>query len=423
MKIKNTKLLKIILSYTIFILLGCFTFLVLVPNTLKLFQTNNKSISAFSNGGADGSEIIGFSIAEKSIVTIDEILLKLSAVEDNTNVATENTSTDSTKSNTTQAKSNNKQTKSNNSSSTKVTSSNGKPYCLKVNYTANVITAYTLDNEGNYTKPVRAMICSTGTSTPRSGRYRLGYKSRWHGLFGGVYGQYATHVVGNILIHSVPYKSKQPSSLKYDQYDKLGTACSMGCIRTTVIDAKWIYDNVATGSYIEFYSDSNPGPLGKPSARKISSNVECRNWDPTDPDPNNPWRNTVTETPVAPQPEPTPTPAPAPATNTTNSNTTKPENTVENKVSNTNTSKNNTVTNTNTTTNNTNTSTGNTNSNTSTNNTNSNKNTVNNTSNNNNTSTNTNSTNKNNTTENTNTVKNNNSSTGNTNTNKNNSTN
>lgn len=30
---------------------------------------------------------------------------------------------------------------------------------------------------------------------------------------------------------------------------------------------------------------------GKPSAQKISSNTECRNWDPTDPSPNNPWKS------------------------------------------------------------------------------------------------------------------------------------
>jgi hypothetical protein len=34
----------------------------------------------------------------------------------------------------------------------------------------------------------------------------------------------------------------------------------------------------------------NLGPLGKPEAKKISNNIELRNWDPTDPDPNNPWK-------------------------------------------------------------------------------------------------------------------------------------
>lgn len=69
-----------------------------------------------------------------------------------------------------------------------------------------------------------------------------------------------------------------------------GTACSAGCVRLTVADASWIYSNIASGTLVEFYSSADPGPLGKPYAKKISDNTECRDWDPTDPDPNNPWR-------------------------------------------------------------------------------------------------------------------------------------
>ena len=46
-------------------------------------------------------------------------------------------------------------------------SSNGKPYYIKVNYGANVVTVYSLDENNNYTVPVKAMVCSTGTATPR----------------------------------------------------------------------------------------------------------------------------------------------------------------------------------------------------------------------------------------------------------------
>ena len=46
--------------------------------------------------------------------------------------------------------------------------SNGKPYYIKVNYGANVVTVYSLDENNNYTVPVKAMVCSTGTATPRS---------------------------------------------------------------------------------------------------------------------------------------------------------------------------------------------------------------------------------------------------------------
>ena len=46
-------------------------------------------------------------------------------------------------------------------------------YYVKVNNQANVVTIYTKDSEGNYTVPVKAMICSIGTSTPTGGKYKL----------------------------------------------------------------------------------------------------------------------------------------------------------------------------------------------------------------------------------------------------------
>lgn len=170
-------------------------------------------------------------------------------------------------------------------------------YYIKVNNQVNVVTIYTKDANGDYTKPVKAMVCSAGTATPTSGKYKMtGAKHIFHTLFGHtpgtyVYGQYSTSIVGNILFHSVPYTQKgNPASLEYLEYDKLGTRASAGCIRLTVADARWIYNNINKGTIVEFYSSANAGPLGKPSAQKISGNVECRGWDPTDPNPQNPWR-------------------------------------------------------------------------------------------------------------------------------------
>lgn len=164
-------------------------------------------------------------------------------------------------------------------------------YYIKVNYKAQVVTVYTKDSNGKYTKPVKAMVCSTGTYTPTSGVYKIPNKFRWLDMIGDVYAQYCTQIVGNILFHSVPYAIKgDNSSLFYKKYDQLGTKCSLGCIRLTCADAKWIYDNCKKGTQVEFYSSSNPGPLGKPSARKISSAPSyVRGWDPTDPAKGNPW--------------------------------------------------------------------------------------------------------------------------------------
>ena len=177
-------------------------------------------------------------------------------------------------------------------------------YYIRVNYGANVVTIYEKDEQGEYSKPVKAMICSTGVATPKSGTYKMSDKYSWHTLVGGVYGQYCSRITGHILFHSVPYKSnKSPDSLEYWEYDKLGTSASAGCVRLTVADAYWIYSNCTKGTYVEFYSSSDPGPLGKPSAQKISSNETCRDWDPTDNAPGNPWKN-YSEPASAPEEQP-----------------------------------------------------------------------------------------------------------------------
>ena len=179
-----------------------------------------------------------------------------------------------------------------------------KPYYIKVNYGAQVVTVYSKDEQGNYTVPVRAMVCSTGSATPRSGVYATPAKWEWHELMGGVYGHYCTQIVRGILFHSVPYLRRDPASLEYWAYDKLGTYASAGCIRLMVKDSKWIFENCEIGTKVEFYSSSDPGPLGKPSAKKISSYPDyVRNWDPTDVNPDNPWHSYNEQTPTEPPKE------------------------------------------------------------------------------------------------------------------------
>lgn len=165
------------------------------------------------------------------------------------------------------------------------------PYYIKVNYRAQTVTIYKKDSNGNYTIPVKAMVCSTGTDTPTSGVYKTPSKYRWIKLKGDVWGQYSTRIVGSILFHSVYYYEKNNYTLAYKQYDRLGNKASAGCIRITTGDALWIYNNCPIGTQVEFYSSSNPGPLGKPAAKKIgSAPAGIRTWDPTDPDPKNPWK-------------------------------------------------------------------------------------------------------------------------------------
>jgi len=164
------------------------------------------------------------------------------------------------------------------------------PYYLKINRQQNVVTAYEKDENGEYTVPVKAILCSTGlyNATPK-GVFQLSSKYLWRELNGGVYGQYASRITGGVLFHSVPYASKNKATLYTSKYNKLGQQASMGCVRLTVEDAKWIYDNCPSGTYVEVYDSEDPGPLGKPETIKIDLDSPNKGWDPTDPDERNPW--------------------------------------------------------------------------------------------------------------------------------------
>lgn len=166
------------------------------------------------------------------------------------------------------------------------------PYYIRVNCKQNCITVYTLDENGEYTVPYKAIVCSTGlyNATPR-GTFQLSTKYLWRELYGGVYGQYATRIHGGVLFHSVPYYRKSKDSLCTDKYNKLGQQASMGCIRLTVEDAKWIAENCPSGTTVEIYDDDDPGPLGKPEAMKLDPDSPNKGWDPTDPDEDNPWND------------------------------------------------------------------------------------------------------------------------------------
>ena len=170
------------------------------------------------------------------------------------------------------------------------------PYYININRKQNMVIIYAMDDEGYYTVPYKAFVCSCGIPdkddgivyTP-IGTYETVNKYEWRALNGGVYGQYATRIVRGILFHSVPYYSMDKGDLKYVEYNKLGVAASEGCIRLTVEDAKWIYDNCELGTKVTLYDSDRVEPFEKPTAMKIPEDSENRGWDPTDPDPNNPW--------------------------------------------------------------------------------------------------------------------------------------
>lgn len=166
-------------------------------------------------------------------------------------------------------------------------------YVIYVNRALNCVTVYRVKPDGEEV-PVRSMVCScgrTGHNTPL-GTFKTSQYYDWRNMVDGSWGRYAVRFNGKVMFHSVPYHSKSPSDLEWDQYNLLGQSASLGCVRLSLADAKWIYTNCKIGTKVVMYSDEeSPGRLGKPEAVKIDEKSPYKGWDPTDTDPDNPWRN------------------------------------------------------------------------------------------------------------------------------------
>lgn len=167
-----------------------------------------------------------------------------------------------------------------------------KDYRIMVNRAANCVTVYEKDAQGAYSIPVRAFICSCGREgheTPL-GTFRTSNAYEWRLMVDGTYGHYAVRFNRGIMFHSIPYYTKNPGDMEWDQYNLLGQPASLGCVRLTCADAKWIYDNCKAGTEVVVYDDAqNPGPLGRPEEIKLVAENPYKTWDPTDTDTNNPW--------------------------------------------------------------------------------------------------------------------------------------
>ena len=166
------------------------------------------------------------------------------------------------------------------------------PYEIRVNRKLSCVTVYTYEENGEYTVPVRAMICSCGADdrTP-TGDYTLYFHANWHPLVDNLFGQYSSAFSDELLFHSVPYTDLANDTLEIEEFNKLGTPASKGCVRMTVSDCKWICDNCAADTAIVIYDSDDVGPLGKPEMVRITD-MSC-GWEPTDPDPRNPYHKLV----------------------------------------------------------------------------------------------------------------------------------
>ncbi|MEA5013542.1 MAG: peptidoglycan-binding protein [Candidatus Limiplasma sp.] len=133
------------------------------------------------------------------------------------------------------------------------------PYAITVDVRNQVVLVNGRDEAGEYTVPVKRMICSTGMkATPSDvGDWVLdGRKARWcYFPAWGSHAQYWTRINPYIAFHSVIYRAVDTMALSVKSYNMLGSRASHGCIRLLVNDAKWIYDNVGEGVVVTIRED------------------------------------------------------------------------------------------------------------------------------------------------------------------------
>jgi lipoprotein-anchoring transpeptidase ErfK/SrfK len=126
-------------------------------------------------------------------------------------------------------------------------------YLLKISTEKQTVTAYAWE-DGDYTRPAREMVCSTGlddTPTPAGTYKATGPVARWcYFPSYGCWAQYAFRIKGGVLFHSVLYEQAKESTLLKGSVKKLGQKSSHGCVRMSVEDAKWIFDHCTAGTTV-----------------------------------------------------------------------------------------------------------------------------------------------------------------------------
>lgn len=122
-------------------------------------------------------------------------------------------------------------------------------YYLVVVDTKNFRT-YIFTGHNNSWKLTKNYLCTIGkpsTPTP-TGNFTIGVKGLYFGLSRGYKCNYYTQIKGNYLFHSIIYNLD--GSIRDG---RLGMALSDGCVRLSLQNAKWIWDNIPKGSLIHIF--------------------------------------------------------------------------------------------------------------------------------------------------------------------------
>lgn len=120
-------------------------------------------------------------------------------------------------------------------------------YLIYVNL-ADQIT-YIYNGSMNNWTIVKSLKCSTGIDEEETPTGVFDVRERGDWFYSDKYeqgGKYWVQFYGDYLFHSVPYNEDQSEVVD----NTLGSPASHGCIRLKTEDAKWIYDNIESGTKV-----------------------------------------------------------------------------------------------------------------------------------------------------------------------------
>lgn len=121
-----------------------------------------------------------------------------------------------------------------------------KPLWVQVSIAKQTVTVYDAKN-----RVVQQYKCSTGLEGDDTPTGTFTVSDRGESFYSEKYKEgayYWTRFQGSFLFHSVPFDK----SRKYEPEEaaKLGTRASHGCVRLATENAKWIYDNISSGTKV-----------------------------------------------------------------------------------------------------------------------------------------------------------------------------
>ena len=144
-----------------------------------------------------------------------------------------------------------------------------------------VVMVYTKDENGEYTVPVRYMLCSTGSSRvgseTRLGVFKMEKTRVRFGKFASSpeSAQYWSLIFSKTYFHSTLYnKRRDLSSVQKASYEALGSKASHACIRLTVPDARWIFYNICYDTEVEI----RKGSKDDDDTRAIREQLHLAEW-------------------------------------------------------------------------------------------------------------------------------------------------